>query len=73
MIKAPKPHPLEMRPLAGYSRRVHASAFERAAQTVMTFDNVDAAEATRRLMSDLESGAIYLKVVHGFAAYQVAR
>lgn len=67
-----RPHPLEMRPLAGYSRRVHAGAFTRAVETVMNFDRVTAEEAVRRLMDDLESGAIKLKVVHGCAAYQVA-
>ena len=71
----PKPriHPLELRPIAGYSRPVHAGAFARAVETVMNFDKVDAAEAAKRLMSDLESGTIALKVEQGFAAYQFKR
>ena len=66
-----KPHPLEIRPVAGYSRRVHAGAFARAVATIMNFDGVDAAEATRLAMSELEAGKLRLKVLGGHAAYQV--
>jgi hypothetical protein len=67
-----KPHPLEIRPVAGYSRRVHAGAFARAVATIMNFDDVDATEATRRAMDELETGRLRLKVFGGHAAYQVA-
>jgi hypothetical protein len=65
-----RPHPLEIRPVVGYSRRVHAGAFVRAVETIMNFDQVDESEAVRRVMNDLEAGTLRLKVIHGHAAYQ---
>lgn len=70
MSKRLRPHPLEMRPISGYSRRVHAGAFARAVETVMNFDDVGVTEATRRVMGELESGELRLKVEGDHAAYQ---
>jgi hypothetical protein len=68
-----RPHELEVRPVAGYARRVHATAFARAVETIRIFDEVSEAEAVRRFMGDLEAGKLRLKVVHDHAAYQVER
>lgn len=68
-----KIHALEIRPVAGYDRRVHAGAFARAVDTVMNFDGVGEREATSRIMAELETGELRLKVEGGHAAYQYAR
>ncbi len=66
-----KPHPLEVRPVAGYTRRVHAGAFARAVETVQNFDRVGEAEAAQSVMADLEAGKLRLVVSGSHAAYQV--
>ena len=66
-----KLHELEMRPFR--DTRVHATAFQRAVETVANFDEVSQEEAATRIIADLDAGKMRLLVEQGFAAYQIVR